>query len=103
MNGRQENMVGNSMAWRRDTEDISAFSLDGNNRTGRLSEVERDLSTWLVERKSEQGKGSRVRRESVGSWLEGLEEEAVESESEDELMPCKRLGKKHHQLSGEAF
>ncbi|TVY14898.1 hypothetical protein LARI1_G007164 [Lachnellula arida] len=97
MKGRREDAVGGSMAWRRDTEDISVFSLNGSHRTGRLSEAKRDFSTWLLERKSELGRDSRVRRESVGSWLEGLEEEAVESESEDESVPWAHMSKRNRQ------
>ena len=61
---------------RRDTDDISDFDLNGDDRLGRAFDAKGNFSP-RVDRKIEQAKERRARRESVGPWLEGVEEEAV--------------------------
>jgi len=75
----RQDVVRDSMPRRRDTDDISVFNLNGNHRAGQPSEVNNDFSIWLQYKKPDMGKDPRSGEEShSGSWLEGLEEDAVE-------------------------
>jgi hypothetical protein len=83
LEAEEEDIVIPGREGRRDTDDISDFDLNGDDRLGWAFDSRGNFSRWL-DRESEKLRERRARRECVGSWLERLEEEAVDSESDDE-------------------